>query len=79
MRRLIRLFFAIIVILFVSVVLVFMLENQQLISLSFLGWTGPQLAVSFVTLVALLIGMIIGPLIHWICASVTRTRRNRLV
>ncbi|MBN2974891.1 hypothetical protein BFW88_07940 [Pseudomonas fluorescens] len=56
-------------------ILAFVLENQQSVSLQFLGWAAPQLPVSVFVVLALLIGMIIGPLVAWIA----RARRKRLV
>ncbi|WLI08397.1 LapA family protein [Pseudomonas sp. FP597] len=56
-------------------ILAFVLENQQSVSLQFLGWAAPQLPVSVFVVFALLIGMIIGPLVAWIA----RARRKRLV
>jgi uncharacterized integral membrane protein len=55
------------------------LENQQSVSLLFLGWAGPQLPVSLVVVLALLIGMVIGPIISWLLGRVTRASRRRLV
>ncbi|MBD8094287.1 LapA family protein [Pseudomonas fluorescens] len=43
------------------VVLGFVLENQQAVSVSFLGWASVPLPVSVFVVLALLIGMLIGP------------------
>lgn len=67
------------VLLLVLAILAFVLENQQPVSLLFLGWAGPQLPVSVVAVVALLIGMLIGPLIGWFVSRTARARRKRLV
>lgn len=53
----------------------FVLENPQSVSLRFFGWGAPQLPISVFVVVALLIGMIIGPLMAW----VARARRKTLV
>lgn len=45
------------------VVLVFVLENQQGASLSFLGLATTQMPVSVFVVVALIIGTLIGPLL----------------
>jgi lipopolysaccharide assembly protein A len=79
MRNLMRVLLVIAVLLLVLAVLAFVLENQQSVSLLFLGWAGPQLPVSVITVVALLIGMLIGPLIGWFVSRTARARRKRLV
>ncbi len=48
-----------------AVIVLFVLENNQPVGLLFLGWSAPQLPVSVFVLVALLMGMIIGPLLTW--------------
>lgn len=45
------------------VVLAFVLENQQGVSLSFLGWATGQMPVSVFVVVALIVGMLVGPLL----------------
>ena len=65
------------VLLIALLMLVFALENQQSVSLLFLGWAGPQLPVSLLIIIALLIGMLIGPALAWILASTSRASRKR--
>ena len=65
MRRFQRLVIAIFVLLLLFAVLTFVLENQQSVSLLFLGWSGPQLPVSVVIVFAMLAGMLIGPVLGW--------------
>jgi uncharacterized integral membrane protein len=79
MRNLKRVLLVVTVLLLVLAILAFVLENQQPVSLLFLGWAGPQLPVSVVTVVALLTGMLIGPLIGWFVSRIARARRKRLV
>lgn len=79
MRNLKRILLGVFVLLLVLVVLAFVLENQQAVSLLFLGWSGPQLPVSLVVVVALLIGMFIGPIIGWFLGRSSRAARKRLV
>ncbi|MGZ9707300.1 lipopolysaccharide assembly protein LapA domain-containing protein [Pseudomonas sp. GNP013] len=45
------------------IVLAFVLENQQGVSLSFLGQATRELPVSVFVVVALIVGMVIGPLL----------------
>ncbi|AZF41731.1 hypothetical protein C4J87_1558 [Pseudomonas sp. R1-43-08] len=45
------------------VVLAFVLENQQGVALSFLGWSTAQMPVAVFVVVALIVGMLIGPLL----------------
>ncbi|UVL38924.1 lipopolysaccharide assembly protein LapA domain-containing protein [Pseudomonas sp. B21-040] len=79
MRNLKRVLLALFVLLLVLVILAFVLENQQSVSLLFLGWAGPQLPVSLVVVLALLVGMVIGPLLGWFLGRAARALRKRLV
>lgn len=79
MRNLKRVLLAVAVLLLVLAVLAFVLENQQPVSLLFLGWAGPQLPVSVVVVVALLTGMLIGPLLGWLVSRTARARRRHSV
>lgn len=65
MRNLKRILLGVFILLLVLVILAFVLENQQSISLMFLGWAGPQLPVSLIMVIALLVGMLIGPVLGW--------------
>jgi len=79
MRNLKRVLLGVFVLLLVLAVLAFVLENQQSVSLLFLGWAGPQLPVSLVMVLALLIGMLIGPILSWFLGRNFRASRKRLV
>lgn len=79
MRNLKRILLGVFLLLMVLIVLAFVLENQQSVSLLFLGFTGPQLPVSVVAVLALLIGMLIGPVLGWFLGSSSRAARKRLV
>jgi putative membrane protein len=61
-----RVILAVLLLLLILVVLVFVLENQQAISMVFLGWTGPALPVSVIVVLSLLVGMVLGPLLYWL-------------
>lgn len=63
MSNLKRFVLGVFLLLLVVATLVFVLENQQPITLTFLGWVGPQLPVAYVTIGSLMIGLVIGPLI----------------
>ena len=65
MRNLKRVMLAFVVLFLVLAILAFVLENQQSVSLLFLGWSGPQVPVSLAVLSALLLGMLIGPFLGW--------------
>jgi len=67
------------ILLLVLAVLAFVLENQQSVSLLFLGWAGPRLPVSVVMVLALLVGMMIGPILGWFLGRATAVSRKRLV
>lgn len=79
MRNLKRLLLAIFFLLLALVILVFVLENQQGVSLLFLGWTVPHLPVSLIMVMALLVGMVIGPILGWLLGRKSRTSGKRLV
>ncbi|KHA72114.1 hypothetical protein NZ35_17190 [Pseudomonas chlororaphis] len=79
MRNLKRILLGVFLLLMVLIVLAFVLENQQSVSLLFLGVSGPQLPVSLVAVLALLIGMLIGPLLGWFLGRSSRAARKRLV
>ncbi|KAF2390996.1 MULTISPECIES: LapA family protein [Pseudomonas] len=79
MRSLKRVLLGVVLLLLILVVLAFVLENQQSVSLLFLGWAGPQLPVSLVMVLALLIGMLIGPILSWFLGRASRASRKRLV
>ena len=79
MRNLKRILVGVFLLLVVLVVLAFVLENQQSVSLLFLGFAGPQLPVSVVAVLALLIGMLIGPILGWFLGRSSRAARKRLV
>jgi uncharacterized integral membrane protein len=79
MRNLKRILLGVFLLLMVLVVLAFVLENQQSVALLFLGFSGPQLPVSVVAVLALLIGMLIGPVLGWFLGRSSRTARKRMV
>ncbi|MFG6206219.1 lipopolysaccharide assembly protein LapA domain-containing protein [Pseudomonas retamae] len=79
MRNLKRILLGVFLLLMVLIVLAFVLENQQSVSLLFLGFAGPQLPVSVVAVLALLIGMLIGPVLAWFLGRSSRAARKRLV
>ncbi|KRP70399.1 DUF1049 domain-containing protein [Pseudomonas paralactis] len=57
------------------VILAFVLENQQGVALSFLGWSTAQMPVAVFVVVALIVGMLIGPVL----GVVVRRRRGKAV
>ncbi|KAA8742508.1 LapA family protein [Pseudomonas koreensis] len=79
MRNLKRILLGVFILLLVLVILAFVLENQQSVSLLFLGFSGPQLPVSVVAVLALLIGMMIGPVLGWFLGRSSKAARKRLV
>lgn len=59
-----RRFLAVVSVLFFALgVVFFVLENQQGATLSFFGWSTVELPVSVFTTLALVVGMIIGPML----------------
>lgn len=79
MRNFKRILLALFILLLVLMILAFILENQQSVSLLFLGWAGPQLPVSLFIIVALLAGMLIGPFLGWFLGRTSRASRKRPV
>ncbi|WP_448106805.1 LapA family protein [Pseudomonas azerbaijanoccidentalis] len=77
MRNLKRVVLSVFFLLLALIILAFVLENQQLVSLLFLGWAGPQLPLSLVVVLAMLTGMVIGPVINWLFRYVSKTSRKR--
>ncbi|MDU9033935.1 lipopolysaccharide assembly protein LapA domain-containing protein [Pseudomonas corrugata] len=57
-----------------STIVLFVLENTQPVALLFLGWSAPQLPVSVFLLLALLAGMMLGPLLAWYMAARRRLK-----
>ncbi|RBC03489.1 DUF1049 domain-containing protein [Pseudomonas sp. MWU13-2625] len=79
MRNLKRILLGVFILLLVLAILAFLLENQQSVSLLFLGWAGPQLPVSLLVVLALLIGMLVGPVFGWFLGRSSRAARKHLV
>ncbi|MFJ2483013.1 lipopolysaccharide assembly protein LapA domain-containing protein [Pseudomonas sp. NPDC087598] len=79
MRNLKRMLLGVFILLLVLVILAFVLENQQSVSLLFLGLSAPQLPLSLVVVLTLLIGMLIGPVLGWFLGRSSRAVRKRLV
>jgi uncharacterized integral membrane protein len=79
MRNLKRILLGVFVLLLVLAILAFVLENQQSVSLLFLGWAGPELPVSLVVVLAVLAGMFIGPILGLFLGRSSRAARKRLV
>lgn len=73
MRGVKRVIAVLAILLVVVVVLGFVLENQQGVSLSFLGFATVQMPVSMFVVSALIVGMLIGPLL----GVVVRVRRRK--
>ena len=57
--------------------IVFILENQQRVSLVFLGWSSPELYLAIPVIVALLLGMSIGPFLGWAVGMRKRRKLDR--
>lgn len=77
MRNFTRLVQVVVVLIVAAACLLFVLENPQTVALSFLGFTGPEWPVSVIVLLALLLGLAVGPLIGWFIAMRGRRRLHR--
>ncbi|MBX4135805.1 lipopolysaccharide assembly protein LapA domain-containing protein [Pseudomonas sp. S5F11] len=73
MRGVKRVALVVVVLLVAFVVLAFVLENKQSVSLSLLGQASRQLPVSVFVVLALIVGMLIGPLL----GMMMRSRRRK--
>lgn len=65
MRRFKRIALAALVLLLVLLIVAFTLENLEPVSLVFLGWSSAHMPIAAHVLLALLAGMVIGPLLTW--------------
>ncbi|WP_341520861.1 LapA family protein [Pseudomonas sp. G.S.17] len=74
MQILVRALLGIVALAVVATTIIFILENQQPVSLAFLGWSAPQLSLAVPIVLALLVGMLIGPVLSW-AASLRKKRR----
>ncbi|BCJ08298.1 hypothetical protein PRtIB026_A20290 [Pseudomonas sp. RtIB026] len=63
MRNLKRALVVLFVLLLAAVVLFFVLENQQAVSLVLFGWSAPSMPIAVLVLAALVVGLAIGPLL----------------
>ena len=72
MHRVKKSVLGLVVLMAVVIILVFSLENQQTVSLKFLGWSTPQWALSIYVTAALLLGLAFGPLLSFFFS-----RRNK--
>ncbi|MNJ55489.1 hypothetical protein D3C77_509820 [compost metagenome] len=78
MRNLKRLLLMLFLLVLVAVVLLFTLENQQVVNLVLLGWSMPAIPVALVVVIALLVGLVLGPLIGVFIArrTIARSRKS---
>lgn len=74
MRNLKRALAALFVLLLAAMVLFFVLENQQAVSLVLFGWTAPAVPVAILVIAALVVGLAVGPLLG--AYGVLRSKRK---
>ncbi|AXA26194.1 MULTISPECIES: lipopolysaccharide assembly protein LapA domain-containing protein [Pseudomonas] len=67
---------ALFVLMLVVLSLFFVLENQQSVTLVMFGWSAPALPSSIIVLLALVVGLVIGPLLG-VYGSLKRLRRGK--
>jgi len=79
MRNLKRVAYAVCGLVSTLAILGFVLENQQSVSLLFFGWVGPELPVSLLMILALLIGMVIGPILGWFFRGRAKVLHKRAI
>lgn len=78
MRNLKRLLLVLFVLAVAAVVLLFVLENQQSVALVLFGWTAPAVPVAVLVLVALIVGLAVGPVLGGYVALKARRRAARV-
>ncbi|WP_373682511.1 DUF1049 domain-containing protein [Pseudomonas sp. ICMP22404] len=76
MRNLSRAVLTVLILLLVLLVLVFVLENQQRFTLAFLGWSLQNVPVSIAVILALLVGMGMGPSFAFLFGRIKGKRRR---
>lgn len=74
MRNVKRVTLGTLMLVLVLMVIAFVLENGQPMSLLFFGWSTPQLPVAVYITLALLLGMMIGPVLGWFVAQRMKRR-----
>lgn len=74
MRRVWQVALLLLLLVVVLGVMAFFLENQQTVTLSFLGWNTVQFPVALPITIALLIGMVISPILRLTFQSGRRRR-----
>lgn len=77
MRVFKRVLVAVIVLLLVLMTTVFVLENRQPVGLVFFGWSAPELALAVPVILALLLGMLMGPVLAWVGGLRNKRSANR--
>lgn len=75
MRNLKKLLVVVITLAVLVAAVLFTLENQQTVSVFFLGFSGPQLPVSVLMAGSLLAGLAVGPLLVLALRLTKRSRR----
>ena len=74
MGRVGRIFLGMILVVFTLAVIAFVLENQQGVALSFLGWTSAEFPVAVFVGLALIVGALIGPILGLLVRLAGRRR-----
>ncbi|MHC8291535.1 LapA family protein [Pseudomonas sp. XS1P51] len=62
------------IVLLVLLVVVFILENNQPATLTFFGWSTPQLPFAVYVVMALLLGWGAGPVMSWVIGTGVKRR-----
>ena len=77
MRKIKRTFIILVCLLLAVVALVFTLENQQQIELSFLGYTSAALPLAFTVLAGFVVGAFLAGLTFWLPLGHYRRKSNK--
>ncbi|HGM5582919.1 TPA: lipopolysaccharide assembly protein LapA domain-containing protein [Pseudomonas putida] len=77
MRKIARVLLLALVILLGALVLFFVLENQQAVTLVLFGWSMPSTPVAVPVLAALVFGLAVGPLLAVFSSGFSRRRVSK--
>jgi len=70
-----RIFLGVTLIALILSIIAFVLENQQGVALSFLGWTSAKLPVAVFVVLALIVGALIGPFLGVLTRRAGQSKR----
>ncbi|WP_081263299.1 MULTISPECIES: lipopolysaccharide assembly protein LapA domain-containing protein [Pseudomonas] len=76
MHKLKRALVALFILLLSAFVLLFVMENQQAVSIVILGWSMPAIPMAVLVLLVLVVGLVVGPVLGSCSMMLHRSRRR---